>query len=79
MARCEDFPCCGHEAGCCPDYDEGGRQLNMVCVCGKKLPLDNGLSLCRSCLRGPREDWGPEEWDEYAEDQRYANDNGEDD
>ena len=19
---CEDFPCCGHEQGCCPDYDE---------------------------------------------------------
>ncbi len=26
---CEDFPCCGHEPGCCPDFDESGRQLNM--------------------------------------------------
>ena len=48
--RCEDFPCCGHEAGCCPDYDESGRQLNMKCVCGATLPLTSRSSLCRSCL-----------------------------
>lgn len=58
MARCEDFPCCGHELGCCPDYDaETGIQLNMVCTCGAKLPIDNFFSLCNSCLRG-------ECWDE---------------
>ena len=28
---CEDYPCCGHEAGCCPDFDQSGRQLNMRC------------------------------------------------
>jgi len=50
MARCEDFPCCGHELGCCPDYDKGGRQLNMVCVCGAKLPIDNRSSCCDTCL-----------------------------
>jgi hypothetical protein len=49
MARCEDFPCCGHEAGCCPDY-ENGRQINMVCVCGAKLPINNRYSICDSCL-----------------------------
>lgn len=21
VSRCEDFPCCGHELGCCPSYD----------------------------------------------------------
>jgi len=47
---CEDYPCCGHEAGCCPDYDESGKQLNMVCVCGAKLPVDNPSSLCDHCL-----------------------------
>jgi len=52
MARCEDFPCCGHEAGCCPDFDENGRQLNMKCVCGAVLPVDNHSSLCSGCLRG---------------------------
>lgn len=58
MARCEDFPCCGHEPGCCPDYDESGRQLNMKCVCGTTVPLSSRSSLCPSCLRG----------DEYPDD-----------
>lgn len=53
MARCEDFPCCGHEAGCCPDFDENGNQLNMICVCGAKLPVNNKSSCCSSCLRDP--------------------------
>ena len=52
MARCEDFPCCGHELGCCPDYDEAGRQLNMVCVCGAKLSVNRASSLCDHCLYG---------------------------
>lgn len=53
MARCEDFPCCGHELGCCPDYDEEtGKQLNMKCTCGATVPIDNGSSLCDGCLYG---------------------------
>ena len=47
---CEDYPCCGHEHGCCPDYDESGQQTNMVCVCGARLPIDNQVSICKSCL-----------------------------
>lgn len=53
---CEDFPCCGHEPGCCPDYGPDGRQLNMICVCGAKLPIDNPSSCCDSCLRDPYDD-----------------------
>ena len=50
---CEDFPCCGHELGCCPDFDESGKQLNMICTCGAVLPVSNGSSLCDFCiLRG---------------------------
>lgn len=56
MAMCEDFPCCGHELGCCPDFDENGRQLNMVCVCGAKLPVNNPYSICNGCLRRGMED-----------------------
>ena len=48
--RCEDFPCCGHEQGCCPDFDASGKQLNMICTCGKELPIDNGSSICDDCL-----------------------------
>ena len=59
MARCEDWPCCGHESGCCPDYDESGKQLNMRCVCGAVVPLGSRSSLCPSCLRrGDPEDEG---------------------
>ncbi len=56
MARCEDFPCCGHEAGCCPNYDESGRQTDMVCTCGARLPIGNRYSICDSCLAAGDED-----------------------
>ena len=76
MARCEDYPCCGHELGCCPDFDEEtGQQLNMVCVCGTTVPIDNPSSLCDSCLNSNeddpydddsgRADWEDEDDDEY--------------
>lgn len=64
MTYCEDFPCCGHELGCCPDFDpETGQQLNMKCVCGASVPLTSRSSLCSGCLHGPEEDW-----DEMADD-----------
>ncbi len=50
MPRCEDFPCCGHELGCCPNYDESGKQLDMVCTCGARLPVNNRYSICESCM-----------------------------
>ena len=49
MARCEDFPCCGHESGCCPDYRNGVQQ-NMKCVCGATVPLSSRSSICKGCL-----------------------------
>jgi hypothetical protein len=51
MTYCEDFPCCGHEAGCCPDFDSSGQQLNMICVCGTRLPVNNPSSCCDHCLQ----------------------------
>ena len=48
--RCEDFPCCGHEAGCCPRYSEGGEQMDMVCTCGARLPVTARYSICQTCL-----------------------------
>lgn len=70
MARCEDFPCCGHELGCCPDYDESGKQLNMVCVCGAKLPLRSKFSICKSCLSSgdDADDFDDREYHEARED-----------
>ncbi len=66
MARCEDFPCCGHENGCCPDYDDSGRQLNMVCTCGAKLPVNNRYSICDSCMSNGDDDY--DDRDDYEED-----------
>ena len=55
MAMCEDFPACGHEQGCCPRY-ENGVQMDMVCVCGTRLPIDNPVSICNGCLNA-EEGW----------------------
>lgn len=63
MATCEDFPCCGHELNCCPDFDpETGEQLNMKCVCGATVPLDSPTSLCGECYRDSLDeiDGGPD-------------------
>ena len=83
--RCEDFPCCGHELGCCPDFDESGRQLNMKCTCGATVPLNSSSSLCGPCLRSPdpddpygwdgdEEDFGEEEEEEDYEDEGVYDD-----
>jgi len=67
MSRCEDFPVCGHEMGCCPDFDESGRQLNMKCVCGAGQPVNARYSICDSCMRDEDDpdQWGEEEDDEF--------------
>lgn len=65
MARCEDFPCCGHDI--CPDFDSSGRQLNMKCVCGATLSVNARYSICESCMRN--ED-APQEMDERDEEER---------
>ncbi len=55
--RCEDFPCCGHESGCCPDYDSSGRKLNMKCTCGATLPVTSRFSICDGCMdRGDQDE-----------------------
>lgn len=44
---CEDYPCCGHEPGDCPDSE--GR---MKCVeCGRRLSTRAISSICAKCLR----------------------------
>lgn len=67
--RCEDFPCCGHELGCCPDFDESGRQLNMICVCGAVLPSDSRYSICESCGSDGEDDYDDE--DDFDDDREF--------
>ena len=68
MARCEDFPCCGHESGCCPSFDEHGNQLDMVCTCGTRLPVDAPYSICDRCMKACDE-CSFEDEEEYDEDE----------
>lgn len=50
--RCEDFPCCGHALGDCPD-----SQGRMRCVeCGKRLSKRATSSICHRCLRRMEQD-----------------------
>ncbi len=82
MARCEDFPCCGHEAGCCPDFDpDTGEQLNMKCTCGATVPIDSPSSLCAGCLNSDPDGFDPDDNQEYPEDEDaldYDDDEGPD-
>ena len=72
MVQCEDFPCCGHESGCCPRFDKSGNQLDMVCTCGKRLPVTNVYSICNSCLKAEDE----EDEDDHDDDWEFDQDNG---
>jgi hypothetical protein len=67
--RCEDFPCCGHEPGCCPDRDESGRQINMKCTCGATVPLGSRYSICNGCMSRARLEDDP---DAYEHDMIYG-------
>lgn len=51
MARCEDYPCCGHEPGDCPEIDSKGRARYRCVECGKRLRPNATSSICGSCQR----------------------------
>ena len=72
MTQCEDYPCCGHEPGCCPDFDEPGRQLNMKCTCGATVPINSRSSICPACLTaGDEGDIDPNDNREIYDDEDY--------
>ena len=51
MSYCEDYPCCGHEAGGCPSINADGEQVFPCASCGATLPVHNRSALCDACLR----------------------------
>lgn len=58
MARCEDFPCCGHtNDDPCPDHDAKGREVWRCCECGKRLPRNAASSICAKCTRRMERRW----------------------
>ena len=48
--RCEDYPCCGHEVGGCPDRDKQGNETYRCASCGRRLPPMSPSSLCSKCI-----------------------------
>ena len=57
---CEDYPCCGHEPGDCPD-----AQGRMKCVeCGKRQPKAATSGICPSCRRrmASHQDYGDHDY-----------------
>lgn len=57
--RCEDFPCCGHEPGDCPQFSSESGYLPYRCLgCGKRIRRgsanDRSSSYCGSCLDNGR-------------------------
>jgi hypothetical protein len=52
MARCEDYPCCGHTDGDpCPQRDSKGNIVARCCDCGRRLVRGATSSLCRGCMK----------------------------
>lgn len=45
--KCEDYPCCGHEPGGCPNEDG----TYNCCRCDGKLPRNARSSLCDRCTK----------------------------
>lgn len=54
---CEDYPCCGHEAGDCPTIDSKGREIWRCVECGRKLAAKATSSICDKCLKALRREW----------------------
>ena len=47
--RCEDYPCCGHEAGGCPAIDAQGRQRFRCATCATLMSHNARSAVCDSC------------------------------
>ena len=44
-ARCEDYPCCGHEPGGCPNSDGSYNCAR----CGRRMPKSSRSAVCSRC------------------------------
>jgi len=64
---CEDYPCCGHEAGDCPRITKSGREVyRCVGGCGKELPKGSRSSICAKCQTRRARHF--DEYNQYPED-----------
>lgn len=51
---CEDFPCCGHEPGGCPTYNENGEEFFPCACCGSIMPPRATSAVCAPCHKRMR-------------------------
>jgi len=56
---CEDYPCCGHGDGGCPNQD---GTFNCA-TCGGKLSKHAESSICEKCQRRHRDNYEHLDWD----------------
>lgn len=47
--RCEDYPCCGHEAGGCPVVSEDGTERFRCACCSVLMAPKARSAVCQSC------------------------------
>ena len=67
MARCEDYPCCGHESGDCPRIDSSGRErYRCVGGCGRELRVGATSSICAPCQRKLDRRWAEGDDHDYG-------------
>lgn len=69
MARCEDYPCCGHTpSDPCPEQDSKGRYIMRCVDCNKRLPRNARSSICAKCQRRGFQSF--EDYDNWRSDDR---------
>ena len=58
---CEDYPCCGHEAGGCPQIDENGAERFRCACCSVLMAPKARSAVCEPChkRRASDEDFEP--------------------
>lgn len=54
---CEDYPCCGHEAGGCPVVDEDGAERFHCARCSVLMPPKARSAVCEPCHSEWRRGW----------------------
>lgn len=66
MARCEDYPCCGHTQGDpCPERNAKGDIVMRCCMCNKRLAKGSRSSICTTCQShmARRDEYGYDDYD----------------
>ena len=64
---CEDYPCCGHEAGGCPQIDENGAERFRCACCSVLMAPKARSAVCEPCHKRRRA--SDEDFEPYYDDE----------